>query len=66
MSIIKDMILTGLIGAGFGELLIRLSEGLRMPVPGHPSQRPVFLIGTILFSLVFRLFWTLREEEKTS
>lgn len=66
MHWIKELSMTAAIGVGLGELIIYVSSGWGTPIPSHPTQRPVFIIGTLLFSLVFRLFWSLKEEAKNS
>ena len=50
-------------GALLGGAILALSILLQLPVP-EPHQRPVFFIGVVLFSVVFRLLIWVREEGK--
>ena len=63
MKWFKDCLIAILVGAGFGGGVLALSLYFDLPIP-EPHQRPIFLIGTILFSLAFRLLLQIREENE--
>ncbi len=60
------MALTVLVGAGLGEILLRIMTAIGLPVPLQEGKKPVFIIGIILFSLAFRLLIALRENPEES
>ncbi len=64
VGMIKDLLITCLFGIGLGEGLIHGAAFLNLPIPPRTDQRPIFLIGSMLFALVFRLMMTLREENE--
>jgi len=66
MSNFKTMALTVLVGAGLGEILLRIMTAIGLPVPLQEGKKPVFIIGIILFSLAFRLLIALRENPEES
>lgn len=56
-----EILLTVIAGALFGGAALSLLHRLQFSFP-EPHQIPVFLIGSVLFSCVFRWYLTLREE----
>lgn len=59
-----DLFWTALAAALLGQVAIFVVSRLSLSVPLRPDQRPVFLLGIILFSLVFRLLIHVREGSK--
>ena len=59
MRFLKEILTTILVGAALGGGAIVFSAYLRLPLP-EPSQRPVFLVGAVLFSAAFRLLMATR------
>lgn len=58
---IKEALLTTLMGALFAGGVIGITSYLELPIL-EVRQRPVFLIGIILFALAFRVLISLRQE----
>jgi high-affinity nickel permease len=59
--LLKDLFVTLLVGFLLAEGLLKASSLMGLSIPENPSQRPMFVIGILLFSLVFRLLIHVRE-----
>ena len=66
MIILRELLLSSFIGLGMGVGLLRLGSALKFEIPIQSGQKTIFLIGIFLFSLTFRLFWSLKGEGKGS
>jgi hypothetical protein len=63
-AIIKELLVTALCATLLGEAVIFATSQLDISFPLRPDQRPIFVLGIVLFSLAFRLLIRLREEPK--
>jgi hypothetical protein len=63
-KVMKDLFWTAAVSAGLGAFLVAVLNHLSLPFPLEPEKRPVFIVGIILFSLVFRLLMHVREASK--
>lgn len=61
MSYLKDIVMTAVLGAGLGEVFLRLTAFFHINLPIHSDKRPVFIIGILLFSLAFRALLSIRK-----
>lgn len=64
MKILKDLFWTVLVAALLAQVAIFAASRLSLTDAIRPEQRPVFVLGIILFSLVFRLLIHVREGSK--
>lgn len=63
-TIIKELALAALCGAFLGEGLIFLASHMDITLLLRSDQRSVFMIGLVLFSVLFRLLMLVREGGK--
>ncbi len=63
-KILKELFWTLLLAVFLGQLVIFVASKLSFSVLLRPEQQPVFILGIILFSLVFRLLIHVREGSK--
>jgi hypothetical protein len=61
---IRDLVWTALVSGGLAFVLLAIVARLSLSFPLEAGQRPVFILGIILFSLVFRLMMHVRGESK--
>lgn len=65
MKLVQDLIVSLLVGAILGLGVLFGASYLNLPVP-EPHQKPIFLIGVILFTVAFRLLMVIRGDEDLS
>lgn len=65
MKLFQGLVISLIIGALLGSVVLFVASYLHLPVP-EPHQKPIFLIGVVLFTVAFRLLMVIRGDEDLS
>lgn len=65
-ALIKEAVIAGCVGLALGYLILFLAARGWVPLPLLPDKGLVFVLGTGLFSSVFRLVMLVGERNKAS